>query len=139
MFAIVSGHGQHTGKKFMFSHEYVAKQREHHRVFLVLDAKHKQRIFYMSLFCKRFFLLVCRSPDDVEWEDLDPRAIEAAQWTDREINKVIEQVKVGLLLDTAAATNVYYRACPRVSPALLGVFRILEGVPSFDCKTYQCG
>eukprot|EP00041_Stephanoeca_diplocostata_P009289 m.142574 g.142574 ORF g.142574 m.142574 type:complete len:220 (+) comp17679_c0_seq9:164-823(+) len=35
-----------------------------------------------------------RSPDDAEWEDLDPRAIEAAQWTDREINKVIEQVKL---------------------------------------------
>eukprot|EP00041_Stephanoeca_diplocostata_P009276 m.142717 g.142717 ORF g.142717 m.142717 type:complete len:140 (+) comp17679_c0_seq21:1074-1493(+) len=38
--------------------------------------------------------ILAGSPDDAEWEDLDPRAIEAAQWTDREINKVIEQVKV---------------------------------------------
>eukprot|EP00041_Stephanoeca_diplocostata_P009287 m.142541 g.142541 ORF g.142541 m.142541 type:complete len:277 (+) comp17679_c0_seq7:1074-1904(+) len=38
--------------------------------------------------------ILAGSPDDAEWEDLDPRAIEAAQWTDREINKVIEQVKL---------------------------------------------
>ena len=32
-------------------------------------------------------------PNDDVWEELDPRAIDAAKWTDREIDRVISEIK----------------------------------------------
>lgn len=37
--------------------------------------------------------ILARHPEDDVWEDLDDRAIDAAQWTDRTIRQLIEEIK----------------------------------------------
>eukprot|EP00037_Helgoeca_nana_P030602 m.379770 g.379770 ORF g.379770 m.379770 type:complete len:1270 (+) comp28230_c0_seq24:374-4183(+) len=90
----------------------------------VVNLKHAAKV-WQNTRMQTVAEILAGGDDDHEWEEMDPRAIDAAQWTDKEISRVIDQVK---LLGTLGRDGKYEVSFGRMFVETSQIFDALSGI-----------